>query len=159
MQICILCVGKIKEKYFKLAIDEYLKRLTPYVKLEIVEVPDESEPQQLNSNLIIKIKEKEAKKLVAKLKPDDFIVCMCIDGNSIGSKDFATFFNTRQNMATKRVVFVIGGSHGIDDSIVSMASMKISLSKMTFPHQLARVLLLEQIYRAYKINANESYHK
>ena len=150
--IKIICVGKIKEKYFKEAIEEYVKRLSKYTKLEIIEVNDID-----NDNIdIILTKEKE---LIEKhIGARDFIVTLEIEGNIISSEDLANkinnIFNTNSN-----ITFIIGGSYGLHKDIKNISNYKLSFSKMTFPHQLFRVILLEQIYRAFKINNNESYHK
>ena len=150
--IKIICVGKIKENYLKEAVEEYKKRLSKYTKLEIIEVNDISNP----SIDITLLKEKE---LIEKyIDPKDFIITLQIDGKMISSEEFAkkidTIFNTNPC-----ITFIIGGSHGLHPSIKQMSNYKLSFSKFTFPHQLFRVNLLEQIYRAYKINNNESYHK
>lgn len=159
MNICLLCVGKIKETYYKQAVQQYAKRLTPYMSCEIVEVGDEPDPQQLSFHALQQLKEKEAKKLLAKLRADDFVVALCIDGEMLSSEELSTLLEKNKNSAVKRMVFVIGGSHGLDIAIEKRAQRKLSFSKMTFPHQLARVLLLEQLYRANKILAKEPYHK
>ncbi|MBQ9072811.1 MAG: 23S rRNA (pseudouridine(1915)-N(3))-methyltransferase RlmH [Bacilli bacterium] len=150
--IKIICVGKIKEKYFKDAIEEYTKRLSKYTKLEIIEVNDVDN----DSIDIILSKEKE---LIEKyIGSRDFVVTLEIEGNMISSEDLATkidnIFNTNSN-----ITFIIGGSYGLHKDIKSKSNYKLSFSKMTFPHQLFRVILLEQIYRSFKINNNESYHK
>ena len=150
--IKIICVGKIKENYLKEAIEDYKKRLSKYTKLEIIEVNGISNP----SIDITLLKEKE---LIEKyIDSKDFIITLQIDGEMISSLEFAkkidTIFNTNSC-----ITFIIGGSYGLHPSIKQMSNYKLSFSKLTFPHQLFRVNLLEQIYRAYKINNNESYHK
>lgn len=159
MNLLILCVGKLKDAFYKQAIVEYTKRIMPYIRIDIVEVTDEPDPQQLSLHNINLIKEKEGKKLVAFLKADDYVIALCIEGIQQSSEAFAEVFQRLQNAGTKRLVFLIGGSHGLDSDIVSKAQMKMSFSKMTFPHQLARLVLIEQVYRAQKINNNEPYHK
>lgn len=159
MNICLLCVGKIKEPYYKQAVSEYAKRLMPYMSTEIVEVGDEPDPQQFSLQALQQVKEKEAKKMLTKLRADDYVVALCIQGKMLSSEELATVLEKNKNTSIKRMVFIIGGSHGLDKFIEDRAHLKLSFSKMTFPHQLARVLLLEQLYRANKIIANEPYHK
>lgn len=150
--IKIICVGKIKEKYLKEAIEEYKKRLSKYTKLEIIEVSDID-----NSSIEISLlKEKE---LIEKyINSKDFVITLEIEGNMLSSVEFAkkldSIFNTSSN-----ITFIIGGSNGLHQDIKSRSNYKLSFSKLTFPHQLFRVNLLEQIYRTFKINNNESYHK
>lgn len=150
--IKIITVGKLKEKYLIDAIEEYKKRLSKYTKLEIIEVLDESNYEQEKN------KEKEAEKIEKYLNDKDYIITLEIDGEELSSVEFAkkidNIFSIKNN-----ITFVIGGSYGLADSIKNKANYKLSFSKMTFPHQLFRVILLEQIYRAFKINNNESYHK
>ncbi len=150
--IKIITVGKLKEKYLIDAIEEYKKRLSKYIKLEIIEVLDESNYEQE------KIREKESEKIEKYLNDKDYIITLEIDGEELSSIEFAKkiekIFNINSN-----ITFVIGGSYGLADSIKNKANYKLSFSKMTFPHQLFRVILLEQIYRSFKINNNESYHK
>jgi 23S rRNA (pseudouridine1915-N3)-methyltransferase len=147
--IKIICVGKIKEKFYRDAIEEYSKRLSKYTKLEIIEVKDEDK-----GNIL----EKERDSILSKLDKKDYVITLEIDGNNISSVDLAkkieTVFITNPN-----ITFIIGGSYGLHQDIKNLSNYKLSFSKMTFPHQLFRVILLEQIYRAFKINNNESYHK
>ena len=150
--IKIICVGKIKEKYLKDAVEEYKKRLSKYTKLEIIEVNDID-----NDNIeVILSKEKE---LIQKhIGTKDYVITLEIEGNMLSSENLAkeidSIFNTNST-----ITFIIGGSYGLDDSIKMRSDYKLSFSKLTFPHQLFRVNLLEQIYRSFKINNNESYHK
>lgn len=150
--IKIICVGKIKEKYLKDAIDEYTKRLSKYTKLEIIEVND------FDSSNIDIILEKEKDLILKYIDSKDYIITLEIDGNMLSSEELAkkidNIFITNSNIA-----FIIGGSYGLHKEIKSLSDFKLSFSKLTFPHQLFRVNLLEQIYRSYKINNNESYHK
>ena len=146
--IKIIVVGKIKEKYLKDAIEEYCKRLSKYTKLDIIEVNDYSE----NSL------EKEKNEILKYLNKNDYIIALDINGNNISSTEFASKLDNLF-ITNSCITFIIGGSYGLHDEIKNMANEKISFSKLTFPHQLFRVMLLEQIYRAYKINNNESYHK
>lgn len=150
--IKIICVGKIKEKYLIDAIEEYKKRISKYTKLEIIEVNDIDNP----SKDIVLVKEKELIQKHIGIK--DFVITLEIEGNMISSTEFANkidnIFNTNST-----ITFIIGGSYGLHDDIKNRSNYKLSFSKLTFPHQLFRVNLLEQIYRAYKINTNEAYHK
>ena len=146
----IICVGKVKEKFFVDAINEYSKRISKYTKLEIVEIADES-----NESIAMK---KEGEKILSKIKENDYVVTLEIEGNSLTSLEFAKKIDNNFN-SNKNLTFVIGGSYGLDESVKSRSDYKLSFSKFTFPHQLFRVILLEQIYRAYKINHNENYHK
>lgn len=147
--IKIICVGKIKEKYLVSAIEEYKKRISKYTRLEIIEVPDES-----TGNIL----EKEQEHIMKYINDKDYIITLEIDGNSISSIELSeklekTFLNY------PNITFIIGGSYGLSDNIKKISNYALSFSKMTFPHQLFRVLLLEQIYRSFKIINNESYHK
>ena len=144
----IICVGKIKEKFFRDAIEEYVKRISKYIKLEIVEIPDESD-----FNL-----KKEGDKILSKIKDSDYVITLEIEGNSLDSLEFARKIDNNFN-SNKNLTFVIGSSYGLDDLIKQRSNYRLSFSKFTFPHQMFRVMLLEQIYRAYKINNNENYHK
>ena len=150
MPVAILCAGKLREKYWQDAAAEYQKRMSRYNKLEIIEVPDQPEgPQAMK---------KEGELMLAHLRPDDYVAALCIDAPQLDSPELAAFFRQRA-MQGGRVVFVIGGSLGLHEDVLRRADTRISMSRMTFPHQLARVMLLEQIYRAHKINAGEKYHK
>jgi len=150
--IKIICVGKIKEKYFRDAVDEYVKRLSKYTKISIIEVNDIDNP---NVDIILS-KEKEA--IEKHISDRDYVITLEIEGSMLSSVEFSkkidSIFNTNSN-----ITFVIGGSYGLHSDIKDRSNYKLSFSKMTFPHQLFRVNLLEQIYRAFKINNNETYHK
>ena len=146
----IICVGKVKEKFFVDAMNEYSKRISKYTKLEIIEIPDES-----NESIAMK---KEGEKILSKIKDNDYVVILEIEGNFLTSLEFAKKIDNNFN-SNKNLTFVIGGSYGLDESVKSRSDYKLSFSKFTFPHQLFRLILLEQIYRAYKINNNENYHK
>lgn len=147
--IKIICVGKIKEKFYRDAIEEYLKRLSKYTKIQIIEIPDESNG---------KILEKEANNIIKYIDQKDYIITLEIEGNQIDSVELSNKINNIL-MINSNITFIIGGSYGLDDSIKKISNYKLSFSKLTFPHQLFRVILLEQIYRAFKISNNESYHK
>ena len=158
MNGAIICVGKLREKYFAGAAEEYLKRLSRFGKFEIVELPDLPEPQNASAAQQMQIMEKEGENILSRIRQGDRVIAMCIDGPQYDSEAFARHL-AENEMKGGRQVFVIGGSLGLSKAVIQRADEKISLSKMTFPHQLARVLLLEQIYRACKINAGERYHK
>lgn len=149
--IKIITVGKIKEKYLADAINEYLKRLSKYTKINLIEVPDENFD-------ITKTLETEKKSILKYVSEKDYIITMEIDGKELSSIEFAKKIDEIQ-ISNSNICFIIGGSYGLSDEIKKMSNFKLSFSKMTFPHQLFRLILLEQIYRAYKINNNESYHK
>ncbi len=151
--IKIICFGKIKEKYFFEALNEYEKRISKYSKLEIIELPDE--PTN-NSKIVL---EKEKEKLIKVLNKSDFNIVLDIEGKELSSIDFANKINDIFTNHNSVVTFIIGGSCGISEDIKKMCNYRLSFSKLTFPHQLFRVILLEQIYRAFKILNNESYHK
>ena len=159
MKITINCVGKIKESYFRDAIAEYQKRLRKYCKLEINEVADEKTPDKASDVVEEGIKLKEAQRLQKGIKEDAFVIALAIDGKSLDSVQLAKKINQLGVNGISHIQFLIGGSLGLHESILNRADMKLSFSAMTFPHQLMRVILLEQIYRSYRINANEPYHK
>lgn len=148
--IKIICLGSIKEKYIKEAIEDYKKRLSKYTKLEIVELKDESDDSNPLKN--------EKDKILKHLNPKDNIVILDINGKQYTSEDFARFIN-KEIALYSNITFIIGSSNGLDEEIKKLTNKKISFSKFTFPHQLFRVILLEQIYRSFKIINNESYHK
>lgn len=158
MKVSIICVGKIKEKYYKMAIDEFEKRLSKYIKLDIIEVVDEKAPENLSKADEENVKLKEGEKILKHIK-DEFVVTLCIDGKQLDSLELANFVQTNKNKGISHICFVIGGSLGLHKTVVDRANFKLSFSKMTFPHQLMRVILLEQIYRAERILKNEPYHK
>ena len=150
--IKIITVGSIKEKYLKDAIDEYTKRLKKYTSIELIEVKDEGLVEESKAIAL------EAEKIKKHLSPRDYVVTMEIEGKQLTSEEFSEKLNQIQ-IENSNIVFIIGGSYGLSDEIKQMSKLHLSFSKMTFPHQLFRVLLLEQIYRCYKILNNESYHK
>ena len=159
MRINIVCVGKIKEKYLKLGIDEFKKRLSKYCKLEIIELEDEKAPEHLSDKEMLIIKEKEGKKILSKIKDNSYVIALAIDGKNLSSEELAETINKLGVRGISNITFVIGGSLGLSDEVLSRADYKLSFSKMTFPHQLMRLILLEQVYRAYRINNGEPYHK
>lgn len=159
MKITIICVGKIKEDFFRKAVSEYEKRLSRYCKLEIIEVQDEKTPDHASPVLEEQIKEKEAARIHRHLKEDAYIYSLEIGGEEADSVSFARQMERLGIQGKSHIQFVIGGSLGLHKSISKVADKKISFSKMTFPHQLMRVILLEQIYRSYRIISGEPYHK
>lgn len=158
MNINIIAVGKIKEKYFTAAIDEYSKRLSRFVKLNITEVADEKIPDRASDKEIEQIKEKEGGKILAKIPQGSYVITLCIEGEELSSEELAEKV-AAVSMTNSSVTFIIGGSLGLSDKAKSASQLRLSFGRMTLPHQLMRVVLLEQIYRAFKINNNESYHK
>ena len=158
MNMALICMGRLKEKYWRDAAAEYEKRLTRYTKFETIELPDLPEPQNSSPAIEMQIKEKEGAAILAKLRADDTVVALCIDGKQLDSVQLSKKLMQLQDSG-KRIVFIIGGSLGLSDAVVARANVKLSFSPMTFPHQLARIMLLEQVYRACKIAAGERYHK
>ena len=150
--IKIICVGKIKEKFFKEAIEEYKKRLSKYTKLQIIEVEDVNLP---NESLI---KQKESELIEKNINDKDYVITLEIEGKELNSIELSKKIQELETFSPN-ITFIIGGSYGLDEKIKQRSNYKLSFSKLTFPHQLFRVILLEQIYRAYKIKNNESYHK
>lgn len=158
LTINIVCIGKIKEKFFKDAIDEYSKRLSKYCKLNIIELPDEKIPEKININIENDIKTKECTNMINHIKKDSYIICLDLNGKEFSSEQFSKKIEDI-SMESSQITFVIGGSLGLNQQILSLANQKICFSKMTFPHQLIRVFLLEQIFRAFKISNGETYHR
>lgn len=159
MKITVLCVGKIKEKYFTAGIAEYVKRLSRYCKLEIIEVSDEKTPDQASENEEKQIKEKEGERILKNIKDDAYVMALAIDGKQLDSVEFSKKIEQLGVNGVSHILFIIGGSLGLDDRVLKRADFKISFSKMTFPHQMMRMVLLEQIYRGYRIMKGEPYHK
>lgn len=159
MNINVIGVGKIKEKYLKLGIDEFKKRLSKYCKLDIIELDDEKAPEKLSEKEMIMVKEKEGKKILSKIKDTSYVIALAIDGKNLSSEELADKMSDLAVGGNSNITFVIGGSLGLSDEVLDRADYKLSFSKMTFPHQLMRLILLEQVYRAYRINNNEPYHK
>lgn len=158
MKITIACVGKVKEKYFTDAIKEYTKRLSKYINLDIAEVADEKAPENMSNAQVIKVKETEGERLLKVFK-DSFVVALAINGEKLTSEGFSEFISDKMVRGISHITFVIGGSLGLSNEVLKRAGYKLSFSDMTFPHQLMRVILLEQIYRACRIMKNEPYHK
>ncbi|HIV34052.1 MAG TPA: 23S rRNA (pseudouridine(1915)-N(3))-methyltransferase RlmH [Candidatus Blautia intestinigallinarum] len=159
MKITIVTVGKIKEKYLKDAIAEYGKRLSRYCKLEIVETADEKTPDGASELMEQQIRRKEGERIEKYLREDAYVIALAIDGKMLSSEEFSEKIGSLGVSGVSHIIFIIGGSIGLDEQILRRADYRLSFSKMTFPHQLMRVILLEQIYRAYRILNHEPYHK
>lgn len=157
MNINIICVGKLKEKYWVMAENEYSKRLSRFVKLNLIQLPDEKLTG--NDSLDNIAKEKEGEKIISKIPKNSFVIAMDIKGKQLSSEEFSKQIENLSITGKSNITFIIGGSLGISDSVLKKVDKKISFSKMTFPHQLFRIMLLEQIYRSFKIINNETYHK
>ena len=159
MNISIITIGKLKEKYLKAGIDEYLKRLSSYAKIEVIEMPDEKAPEELSSAEMEQVKQKEGEKLLSKIYPDTYVIALAIDGKMKSSEELADSLDKLATYGKSKIAFVIGGSLGLSNEVLKRADEKLSFSKMTFPHQLMRLILVEQVYRAFRINRGEPYHK
>ncbi|AWI07433.1 23S rRNA (pseudouridine(1915)-N(3))-methyltransferase RlmH [Clostridium drakei] len=159
MNISIICVGKLKEKYLKEAIDEYSKRLSRYCKLDIIEVPDEKTPDNASEKEELQIKDKEGLSILKHIKNNMFVTALDLKGSMLSSEQLASFIKDAGINGNSNLAFIIGGSLGLSSQVLSRADFKLCFSKMTFPHQLMRVILLEQIYRGYRIISGEPYHK
>ena len=159
MKITVIGVGRLKEKYWQAAIDEYSKRLSKYVKLDIIEVPDEKAPENLSAAEEEIVKKNEGERILKNIRDGAYVIALAINGKMLGSEELPEFLNERMVRGAGHIVFVIGGSLGLSPEVLDRADYKLSFSKMTFPHQMMRVILLEQFYRAVKIMKNEPYHK
>lgn len=159
MKITLITVGKIKEKYFTMAIDEYSKRLSRYCKLNIIELPDEKTPDNASEAQNQQIKEKEGERILSSISDDAYVVALAIEGKMLDSVELSKKIDKTLVDGHNHIVFIIGGSLGLDPKVTKRADYLLSFSKMTFPHQLMRVILLEQIYRSFRITNNEPYHK
>lgn len=159
MNIDIICVGKLKEKYLKQAIEEYSKRLSRYCKLNIIELPDEKTPDNASEKEELQIKDKEGNLILNKIKDNSYVIAMDLKGKQLTSEELSNFVQELGVRGESNLVFVIGGSLGLSEAVIKRANYKLCFSKMTFPHQLFRVMLLEQIYRGFRIMKGEPYHK
>lgn len=159
MKITIISVGKIKEKFYRDAIAEYEKRLSRYCKFQIIEVADEKTPDKASENEENQIKEKEAERILSQIKDDAFVITLEIGGKKLDSVEFSKLLEQKGIHGVSHIQFVIGGSLGLHNKIAQRSDYALSFSDMTFPHQLMRVILSEQIYRAYRIISGEPYHK
>ncbi|ANU20792.1 23S rRNA (pseudouridine(1915)-N(3))-methyltransferase RlmH [Planococcus plakortidis] len=159
MNISIVTVGKLKEKYLKAGIAEYAKRLGAYAKIAEIEVADEKAPEQLSEADMEIVKKKEGERILAKIPQDAYVIALAIDGKMKTSEQLAKDMESLMTYGRSKIVFVIGGSLGLHDEVLKRADEKLSFSKMTFPHQLMKLILLEQVYRAFRIMKGEPYHK
>lgn len=158
LSINVICIGKIKENYLKNAIEEYSKRLSKYCKLTITELPDEKIPDKLNNSLENDIKTKECNNIINHIKKYSYIIALDLNGKQFTSEEFSKKIENL-SMENSNLTFIIGGSLGLTKKLLDMCDLKVCFSKMTFPHQLIRVFLLEQVFRAFKIQKGETYHR
>lgn len=159
MNITIVTVGKLKEKYLKQGIQEYLKRLSAYAKVNIIEVADEKAPENMSDAQMVEVKEKEGKRILGNIGMDTYVITLEIDGKMLSSEKLAAKMDELATYGKSKITFVIGGSLGISEAVQKRSDLALSFSKMTFPHQLMRLILVEQVYRGFRINRNEPYHK
>ncbi len=160
IRINIICIGKIKEKYFTDAIAEYAKRLTAFCKFTVIELPEEKiRNNNPNQSEISEVIEAEGERILKKIGSSDYVAAMCIEGRQLSSEKFSAMLDNAAVTGRSTMDFIIGGSYGLSSKVKSRADFKLSMSKMTFPHQMARVILSEQIYRAFEISTNGKYHK
>lgn len=159
MKIQVICVGKLKEKYLKDGVLEYSKRLSRFCSFEIIELNDEKIPQNPSLSECSKVIENEGERILKKINNESFVISLCVEGKSLSSEEFAQKISKITLSGKSSITFIIGGSLGLSESIKKISDFKLSFSTFTFPHQLMRLILTEQIYRAFKINSNEEYHK
>ncbi|MGF9892754.1 23S rRNA (pseudouridine(1915)-N(3))-methyltransferase RlmH [Priestia megaterium] len=159
MNISIITIGKLKEKYLKQGIQEYLKRLSSYAKVEIIELADEKAPENLSESEMEQVKQKEGERILAKISDDTHVIALAINGKQKSSEELAKEIDSLATYGKSKIAFVIGGSLGLSNEVMKRSNAALSFSKMTFPHQLMRLVLVEQIYRAFRIIRNEPYHK
>ncbi|NLP34421.1 MAG: 23S rRNA (pseudouridine(1915)-N(3))-methyltransferase RlmH [Clostridiales bacterium] len=159
MKITLICVGKLKEKYLSQGVDEYVKRLGRYCNLKIIQLQDEKTPDNASEAMELMIKKKEGERILKALKHDSYVIALAIEGKMLSSEELAKEIETLGVSGTSHISFIIGGSLGLSQEVLNRADEKLSFSKMTFPHQLMRMILLEQVYRAYRINNHQPYHK
>jgi 23S rRNA (pseudouridine1915-N3)-methyltransferase len=159
VNISIVTVGKLKEKYLKQGIEEYLKRLTAYAKVDVIEVADEKAPEILSELEMVQVKQKEGERILAKISQDTYVIALAIQGKLSSSEELADSLDKLATYGKSKIAFVIGGSLGLSEEVIKRSNEQLSFSRMTFPHQLMRLILVEQIYRAFRINRGEPYHK
>jgi len=159
VNITIVTVGKLKEKYLKMGIEEFSKRLGAYAKIDLIEVADEKAPESLSDADMEIVKKKEAERILAKVGADAYVIALAIEGKMKTSEELAAGIESLMTYGRSKIVFVIGGSLGLHDSVLKRSDELLSFSKMTFPHQMMKLILLEQVYRAFRIMKNEPYHK
>lgn len=158
LNINIICVGKLKEQYLKDAVSEYSKRLSKYCKINFIELSDEKLPDKINDSIINEIKQKEANKIINSIKKEAFVLALDLKGKEYTSENFSKKIEDIAIRGFSNITFIIGGTLGLTDEVLQKSNELICFSKMTFPHQLIRVFLLEQLFRAFKISNNETYH-
>ena len=159
MNIAIISVGKLKEKYLKMGIEEYTKRLGSYAKIDLIEVVDEKAPENLSDADMEIVKKKEGERILAKINDDTYVIALAIEGKMKSSEQLADDLQSLMTYGRSKVAFVIGGSLGLHEDVMKRSDEKLSFSKMTLPHQLMKLVLVEQVYRAFRIIKNEPYHK
>lgn len=159
MNISIIAVGKLKEKYLKQGIDEYKKRLSAYATVQIVEIVDEKAPDNMSEAELEQVKDKEGERIITKISTDTYVIALAIEGSNWSSEKLAEELDKLATYGKSKIAFVIGGSVGLSDTVLKRADAKLSFSKMTFPHQLMRLILTEQIYRSFRIIKGHAYHK
>jgi 23S rRNA (pseudouridine1915-N3)-methyltransferase len=159
MKITLICVGKLKEKYLTQGVGEYVKRLGRYCSLELIELADEKTPDNAGEAMEDIIKKKEGDRILKALKTDSYCIALAIEGDMLSSEELAGKIDALGVSGISHISFIIGGSLGLSGEVLKRADYKLSFSKLTFPHQLMRMILLEQIYRSYRINSNQPYHK
>ncbi|MGX6445956.1 23S rRNA (pseudouridine(1915)-N(3))-methyltransferase RlmH [Neobacillus sp. K501] len=159
MNISIVTVGKLKEKYLKQGIEEYLKRLSAYAKVEVIEVADEKAPEVLSELEMVQVKQKEGERILGKISQDTYVIALAIQGKMQSSEELADTLDKLATYGKSKIAFIIGGSLGLSEEVLKRANEHLSFSRMTFPHQLMKLILVEQIYRAFRINRGEPYHK
>lgn len=159
MKISIVSVGKLKEKYLKQGIQEYLKRLGAYAKVDVIEVADEKAPENMSEAEMLEVKRKEGERILSQIAPDTYVITLEINGKMLSSEQLAAKMDELATYGKSKIAFVIGGSLGISDDVQKRSDLALSFSKMTFPHQVMRLILLEQVYRGFRINRGEPYHK
>lgn len=159
MRIKLIAVGKLKEDYLKKGLAEYVKRLAPYIKFEMVEISDEKAPETMSEQQLRIVIEKEGERILKSVSPSTYVITLAIDGKQLTSEQFADHFAQLGLSGRPDITIIIGGSNGLSPTVLSRADFKLSFGTFTYPHQLMRLILVEQIYRAFKINAGEPYHK
>lgn len=159
MNIRIIAVGKMREKYLSEAAEEYIKRIGRFAKTQVIQIADRKTDENASEAQIEQALKKEGDDILAKLMPSQYVIALCVEGQKLNSVEFSKKISAAAMMGKSDIAFVIGGSFGLDEAVKKRADLRLSFSDMTFPHRLMRVILLEQIYRAFKIAANETYHK
>lgn len=158
-KITVISVGRLKDTYFKEAEKEYVKRLKGFCDLEIIEINQEMLPPHPNDGIVNSALEKEAEKIISKIPKNADVIPLCIEGKLYSSEEFAKIIKLNANLGSGNMAFIIGGSYGLSNKVKNLGKIKLSMSKMTFPHRMARIMLLEQVYRTFKINSGGEYHK